>query len=335
VGQDALLFWEGLVRARPAESSPQDDPEIQQLIAAGLIEEVELEPLGRQALPEIGRRLEDLLRARGGRLPAGIPGIRGLRGTSSKWEERVRAELLESLRSFPLAEKAFAEAPNQAGALFFIFWAEKIARERYFAPVTDDPTFAAITEYFKYEQVTEETPRVTSVDWHAIAVVCLPSPKLDAIAHLSVEQLLDIRRKYAAQRRHFRRTVQARVSEIAQLPTVQAVEEHLRSLREEIREDLQAASEAMKDTKVKERWSLLAVGTPMSVGLALAIAGGTSPVVGSIEGIGAMGLGVTGWFTQKRMASASRERPYLLSLDGALKEPWQGLRRALDNLVRG
>jgi hypothetical protein len=117
------------------------------------------------------------------------------------------------------------------------------------------------------------------------------------------------------------------------LPADAAVEENLRDLGKEIRGDLEATREAVKDAKVKERWSLLAIGAPMSLPIGMAVASGPSAVVATIEGSGAIALGITRWLTQKRLTTSGPESPYLLSLDAALRSPWQGLRRALTNLV--
>ena len=334
--KNALLYWEGLVRARPPGSSPNDDQEIQELIAAGLIEELAPEPIRQQLMPHLGRRLEDLIRCRGGRLPASIPGIRRIRGAGAGWEEHDRAEFLESLRGFPLAQKAFRETPEVARALLFMFGADTIAREHRFAPVTDDPTFAAISEYFDHNEVTDDPGRANSPDWDQISLLCLPTPSLEAIAQLSVERLLEIRKKYAAQRRHFRQTVQARVSEVVQLQTREAMVEHLKALREEIRGDFEATWDAVKDAKVKERWSLLAIGAPMSTSIGAAVASGAPAAIVTIEGIGVLALGVTRWFTQKRLTAAGPESPYLLSLQTALQRPpWERLGHALKELVHG
>jgi hypothetical protein len=331
--KSALLYWEGLVRARPQESQPDDPPEVQELIAAGLIEELSPQASPGQALPEIGKRLEELISALGGQVPKCVPAIRGLRGTSPEHEQAARAKIVAELQGLPLIEKAFAETPDQARALFLSLWAEMAANEKSFAPVTDDPIFDALTICLESERVSQDPRTITPADGHAIAELSLPTPSLEAIADLSVERLLEVRRRLAPQRRHFREAVQARVAAIAQLPTAKAVQEQLKGLEDEIRDDLQATRDALKDARAKERWSLLGVGAPTSLSVAATIAA-FAPVVGHVAGIGTLALGATSWFMLKRKGSRAPQNHYLLSLDKSMATPWQTLTGALRDLVR-
>jgi len=333
--KSALLYWEGIVRWRPPGSTPRDEPEVEQLLGERLIEELAPEPGALQVAPEIGKRLEELIDELGGQLPACLPGIRGLRGIPPDHEARERAEIAEVLEEYPLAKKAFIDTADQARALFLTFWAEKIAFERKFAAVTDDPVIDAIAIHIENERVTQDPRTLAKGEGHALAELSLPAPSLEAIAQLSVERLLEIRQKYARERRHFRESVQARVAAIADLETPEAIEEQLKALQEEIRDDLEATREAVKDAKVKERWAVLGVTAPASLAAALSIAT-YSPVLGPAGGVGAVALGVTSWFMQKRKGTPPSANHYLLSVDSALKpSPWERVKQALGDLARG
>jgi hypothetical protein len=320
------------VRARPPESRPDDPPEVRELIAAELIEEVSPEAIPGQALPQIGPRLEELIEALGGHLPKCIPAIRGLRGTPPEREEADRAEIVEALRDYPLTRKAFTETPDQARAVFLTLWAEKAANEQIFAPVTDDPIFDAIAICLENERVSQDKRTMTPADGQAIAELSLPMPSVEAIAALPVARLLEIRQKYAPQRRHFRETVQRRVAAIAGLPTAQAIQQHLGDLENEIRDDVDALRKAIKDERASERWSLLGVSAPASLAAALTIVAMT-PAVGQVAGMGTLALGATSWFMQKRKGSRAPQSHYLLSLERATASPWQKLTGALRDLV--
>jgi hypothetical protein len=331
--KSALLYWEGLVRVRPPDSHPDDPSEVQELIEAGLIEELSPENAPAHSLPEIGERLEELLGALGDRMPPCVPGIRGLRGKSSEREEAYRAEIVEALRDYPRVQKAFTENSDQARALFLTLWAEKAANEHSFAPVTDDPIFDAVAVCLENERVSQDQRTMTQADGHAIAELSLPTPSLDAIASLPVARLIQIRRELAPQRRHFRETVQARVLAIADLPTHQAIQEHLRALEDEIREDLEATRAAVRDANVRERWSMLGVSAPTSLAVAATIAA-YAPAAGQVVGFGALALGMTNWFMQKRKGTSVPQNHYLLSLDAAKTTPWQRMTGALRDIVR-
>jgi hypothetical protein len=334
--KNALLYWEAVARGRPAEASPHDDDEIKQLVDAGLVENVEPAPVRRQALPEIGQRFEELVRSHGGRLPACIPGVSQPRGTTPEREQRVRAEIMEGFREYPLARNAFHDTPDQARAVFFSAWAEVVTREKRYAPITDDPMFEAIATYFAHDKITDDPKTLSegegpAEDGSAIALLCLPTPSLEAIAQLPVHRLLEIRKKYAAQRRHFRETVQAQLAAIAELPTPEAIKDHLKGLQDEIRDDLRAAREATEDAKVKERWSLLGITAPASLAAGVSMAGSASALLGPIGGAGTLALAMTSWFVRGRKG-AHESKHYLLSVDSSLKSPWQGLTRAFHDL---
>jgi hypothetical protein len=59
-------------------------------------------------------------------------------------------------------------------------------------------------------------------------------------------------------------------------------------------------------------------------------------VLGPAGGIGAVALGVTSWFAQKRAGAPSPVSHYLLSVDTALTTtPWQRVKRALGAIRQG
>jgi hypothetical protein len=330
--KSALLYWEGIMRARPEQAAPQDDAEIQELLDAGLVEEIAPDPVRRRALPEIAPRFEELLRARGGRLPTAIPGITGLRGASPEREERVRAEIVEAFREYPLSRKAFLEQSDQGRVLLFTIWADIFARERKCAPVTDDPIFDAISTYLANEKITDDPNRLTPATGHAVGQLCLPTPSLEAIAQLPVARLLEIRKRYAAQRQHFRDKVQAQLTAIAEQPTPEAIEEQLKRFKADIHDDFDAAREAVKDANVKERWTWLGIGAQVSLTAGVSLAAAT-PVLGAIEGIGTLAFGVTNWFVKKQKTIGTQRSRYLLSVDTALKNPGRSLTQAFRRLV--
>jgi hypothetical protein len=331
--KNALLYWEGIVRARPPDSSPQDDPEIQQLIAAGLIEDMAHWPERRRFTPALGRRVEDLVRARGGRLPPGIPRMGPVRGDSPDLTDRLRREILEDLEGFPLAQKALAKDLEQARSLFFTFLVDKVARARGLTPVTDEPVFDAIATYLEHDGIAKDPTRLAEGAGSAIARLCLPTPSLQLLANLPVDRFVEIRQEYAAQRHRFRQRVQVHVAEIARLPTADAIKEHLEAFQREVRDDFEGAREAVKDSKARDRRTTVVISAEACLAAGEALAGAT-PLLGSIEGVGTLAFAVTNWFMVKRRTGGAPESRYLLSLESAAKEPWRRLSRAFRELVK-
>jgi hypothetical protein len=77
------------------------------------------------------------------------------------------------------------------------------------------------------------------------------------------------------------------------------------------------AREAVKDARVKERWSLLGVSAPASAAAGMAIVSGTSATVG----LGAFALTMTSWFAQQRLSAKGMGSHYLIALESAASRP--------------
>jgi hypothetical protein len=331
--KSALLYWDGLVRVRSSGSTPRDDPEIQKLVAAGLIEEAWVEPMRRQLTPEFGKQVDKLVRAHGGRLPPSLPRMKPALGDTPELIRKVRQQVFENLHEYPRARNALWNGDeDQARSLFWTFFFEKHANALGLAPATDEPLFEAIATFFAEEELTPDPSKLRHSDGSAIAQLCLPTPSVEAISELPVDRLLEIRQKYAEQRHRFREKVQAELAALGELPTPQAIEERLKTLRREIEDDLVASREAVKDSKAKERWTMLGITAPASIAAGITMATAASPVLGPVGGIGTLALGMTSWFMRKRAGSTPANH-YLLSLDTAATDPWRRLGRAFRDLV--
>jgi hypothetical protein len=332
--KSALLYWDGLVRVRSTGTAPQDDPEIQQLVAAGLIEDAWVESRRRSVTPEFGQRVDRLVRAHGGRLPPSTPRTKPALGDTPELIRKVRQEVYEDLHDYPVARDALWNGDEQqARTLFFAFFLENHANALGLAPATDEPMFTALGTYFTEEEVTPDPGQLSPTDGSAIAQLSLPVPSIEALADLPVDRLLEIRQKYADQRLRFREKVQAKLAKVRELRTSQEIQEHLNSLQQDIQGELDASREAVKDSKAKERWTTLGVTAPawMAAGETVALAAGGS-VLAPVAGVGTIALGVTRWFMRRREGSSPQSH-YLLSLDTAAKDPWHRMGRAFRELV--
>ncbi len=337
--KSALLYWEGVVRFVPAVGAPpRDDPELRELADAGLIENLAPGPRGpfwSRATRAFAEQLEELLRSHGEDLLRSMPALRGVRGVAPDLMDEGVESLVHELEALgcPIAARA-ARAPAAMG-LYATAIASVVARERRVAPMTDDPIFDAITTHIDEATITKDARDMVPAEALAAAQLFIPVPSLEAVAPLPVWRLLEIRRKYATQRRAFREKVQAHASAIAQLPSAEAVRDHMRSFANEIEEDVDAAREAMKEAKVKDRWALLGVSASASLNAGISIAGASAPVLGPLGGTGSLALAVTGWLLQKRNAGQDPGRHYLLSLQTSVGAEGHSLSNALRKLAHG
>jgi hypothetical protein len=327
--KSALLYWEGLVRF-VGEVEPNDEPEIRELVSARLIEPIAFEPFRPQVKRLFGERFAELIRQRGG-LPDTIPRARGLRADIDL-DAKLLEELAQELESqrHREASEVIRTMPEQALVLAATFAAHVIASERSLSPVTDDCVFAAIDTYFAEEGMTSE-PKAAPGGL-AEADLLIPSPSVDAVASLPVERLLEVRDKLRSQRRSFRRKVERLRAAIAELPTVEAVREQLEAFAADIRDDLDAERQAMREAKVKDDWTFMTITAPAALAVGVTIAGSSSPVLGPIAGVGAVALGVTNWYVQRRKKREASGN-YLLSLKTELGPEGRGLTGGLDQLL--
>jgi hypothetical protein len=328
--KSALLYWDGLVRI-VSVVKPHDDPEIRELVEAGLIENVRSDPFFPRVAQVLGERLEDLMRQRGG-LPDSIPISRGLRGRRPDLVASAMKQLACELehQGRGQAAQAMHAMPEQALTLGVTVAAQTIAGERRLAPATDDPIFAAINTYFGEAKVMRDPKSVP--DGFAAADLLVPTPSLEAMAGLPVGRLLEVRSKLANQRRSFRQKIEAEKTAISALPNIEAVTDHLKALASAIRDDLEAQRDLLRQAEVRDAWSFLSVSAPASLAVGMTVAELSGPILGPIGGIGAVALGATNWFVQRRKGRDESSN-YMLSLEGVLGRKGRGLEAGLNELL--
>jgi hypothetical protein len=326
----ALLYWDGLARLF-GRVSPSDEPEIQELVEAGLIEPISVDPFREQIKCLFGARFADLLRQRG-RLPEAIPEVRGFRGRENEFLGQEVEELAEELERQGRREAAdvVRGAPFQTMPLLLTFAAHVIAGARELAPVTDDSLFSGIETYFAEESITDD-PKTAPAEL-AGAELLIPTPSPEALAALSIAQLLEVREKLGNERREFRQRVEAHKAAIAKLPSVEAVRDHVTAFAAEIKVNLEAQRDALKAANFEEAWSIVRVTAPASISLATVAAAAESPILGPIAGIGTVALGVTHWLMHHREGHEGSGN-YMLSLRTEMGRKGRGLESGLDQLL--
>jgi hypothetical protein len=300
---------------------PRDrDPEIRELAEAGLIENISPAPYREEATEDFGERLEGLLNE-DGTLPEGMPGSRNVRGRKRRNLLRIRHQIADRLRARGRNRAADAMLEKRLGSpdatltLFLTALAEIISRERNLAPMTDDPIFDALAAYLG-EGTPGPEPKQVEVGL-AAAELLIPTPSCDAVASLPVKDLLEIREKLSGQRRSFRAKIQAQTAAFATLPSEAALRDHLKRFCQEIKDDLDIQREALKASKVKDVWSFFSVTAPASL-VVEGVVAASAPIALPLGSIGAVALGVTGWYMNKRRGEETKGH-YMLSVEHALR----------------
>ena len=149
----ALLYWEGVDRM-VAETRPHDDPEILELVDAGLVGTVSGDPLRHRVVDMFGERMQDLLEQRG-RFPDAIPRAQAFRGRCDVLIARALDAGVRDLeaRGYRQAAEVVRARPEQTMALIATAYAQVAAAQHGAAAVTDDPMFSALGMYFEETKV--------------------------------------------------------------------------------------------------------------------------------------------------------------------------------------
>jgi hypothetical protein len=317
--KSVLFYWEGIVRHTPEGAAPRDDREVRALADAGLVTDYPVPRILDRSLDIVGPRIEEMAREHDGALPPCVRAIDELRGVergyvTEKVEDMARAF---RARGWSNAASAVQKHVGQAFALHATVINAIIAHDLNLAPVTDDSTFDAACTYFPQGKVTDRPSELAEAESLAAAQLFVPTPAAEACAKLSVEDLVRVRHKLASARRRFRESVQARVHEIAALPTADAVRDSMASLATAIRDDLAEAREALREANVKERWSMLGVSASASLSVGVALAG--QSIAGPIGTVASAALAVSTWFFQHHKPQHEPAGNYLLSAERAVE----------------
>lgn len=331
--KSALLYWEGIRRIVPAGLAPQDPPEVRELVDAGLIESKPADEYRAAAAVVFRSRLEDLLQTRNGRPPF----LDNLRTTGSERDQvhvaKMEYDLLQELEQRGLATMAgqwVAMSPEMAG-LYMIALANEAGHQLHSSPITDHKACDVAATYFAHQKVTPDKDAVAPLDGFACARLLLPFPSPEAAGNLTVRQLVDIRTKSEKERRAFREKIQTRAAGIAELPSVEAVRDHLNDLTAEVELEIAAQRDALRSANVNAAWSVLGISAPASISTALALTG-APPLAVSVAGVGAVALGVANWFLQRRKERRAGGH-YLLTLEKAVGDPGHDLGNSLGQLA--
>jgi hypothetical protein len=310
----ALLYWESILRIVPDGFALQDPPEVHELAAAGLIENVSPAPYREAAKRLFLHHLEGSLRryddaAGAGRTPS--PAERKNYKLFSTGE--IDRGLLKELQTHRLAAVAddWVTMPSDMADLYTLGLANEIGRMLYAAPATDGPTSHVAATLLARQEVTGDGSTEAPVDGYACARSIAPFPALEA-ASVETEKLLRVRQKYADERRAFRALVQARAVAIAELESVEAIESHLRDLTIELENAADVCRSTRRASQLRDAGKIVGVTAPASIGTVVTLSGAPA-IVAALGGVGTLVAGFADWVSSQRQTHhVSR---YLVSLD--------------------
>jgi hypothetical protein len=311
----ALLYWESVLRFVPPGFATLDTPEVHELAAKGLIEDVSPAPYLHEADEVFAARVDELLRTR-------FAEFQCLNRESGALVHAAEIEpwLLRDLEARGVAASAgdWVAMPPQLATLYKMTLANEAGQALHAAPSTDETGCDIAVMYFARGKLARDPQAVAPIDGFAAASLIHPFPWIEANA-LPVAKLLDIREQDSKARRAFRARVQASATSIATLPSVEAIRDHLRDLVDEIERDARTERKALRSASRRDFWKTVSVSAPAAIGAAVTLAG--APLLLTVLGVaGSLGMGVTEWFAKHRHALPGASH-YLITLGEALGAP--------------
>jgi hypothetical protein len=313
----ALLYWEGILRIVPDGQIPKDPPEVAALVRAGVIQDVSPAPFRTATAETFRTRLEDLLQSRKGR-PIEDEWACAAPGTERDGDERIHLTQIDGALVKWLEEKHVLSTQGEwacmspaLARLYQITIANEASRQLFAAPVTQSSGCSVASTYFAASKVASDPKAIPSNGWQW-AQLYAPFPSIEAAADLSVERLIDLRATHGQLRRAYRDTIQHRIKEIATLPSPDAIRAQLEALAKEMAEELEQQREALRVAHVRNAWTLLEVGAPLSLGAGTSLVGAPT-MLAAVGAFGSVGLGVADWYFERRHQEHS-EGNYLLAV---------------------
>jgi len=312
--KSALLYWESLVRIVPDGSALQDPPEVHELAAIGLIENISPAPFQRAATRLFLGHVASAFRR-----PGALP-FRDERDPSASRRNyklfsvgEIERDLLKELRAHGLAAvtEDWVTMPSEMADVYRIGLAAEIAKDLHVALAADPPFLEVASTFLAHQKVMGQGIEETPIDGYACARTMTPFRLLET-SHLPTDKLLRARQKYADERRLFRDLVQTRAVAIAALPSVVAIDSHVRDLAFEFESEANVLRRSRTESRLREATEIVGVGAPASIGAGLTLSG-VSAVAAALGGVGSLAAGVTDWVVRQHQTPHAAH--YLLSLE--------------------
>jgi hypothetical protein len=313
----ALLYWERIVRIVPDGFSLLDPPDVHELAAEGLVQNVSPAPYRDAAKKRFLRRLEHalskreaLFSANGSR--AGAP----RRSYQLIAIDKVERGLLQELQAHGLASVSedWVTMSSELADMYLVALANEIARSLYAAPATDtSPTEVPSTFLAQQELSGDRSPEVP-IDGYACARTIGPFRAIEG-SSVPADRILRIRQRCSDERRAFRELIQDRAVAIAGLHSTQAIDAHLRDLAFELEGEASAQRRSRTASYWRDAGRVLGVGAPASIGAVVTLSGAPA-LVAALGGVGSVAAGITEWIVDRRQARHAVQ--YLLCLEGVV-----------------
>ena len=334
--KSALLYWEGVRRIVPfSDFDPKDGPEVRELVAEGLIESITPGAYTKMAAENFLLRLKPLLDVRGGvfrgtaRHNAEI--LQEPNTNAVIYREKLDEHLIDLLVESGLAhqwQEALGIRKDVAG-LYMTTLSAEVAAHQNLVMAADDICCDVSSLYFN----TPDGSLTATDDGYSLARLNTSFPKPDSLHNVTLDTILDIRKRYGNERREFRKQMQIMAAKLEKMPSPQAVKDLVEDQRKDVTRALEGLKQSIDETRTNWVWDMLTISVPSGIP-AILVAAGAPPVSVMILSGTVAAIGLVNWFGKRRGETRDlRNNPwhYLISLTGAT-DPGQTVRNFEDGM---
>jgi hypothetical protein len=256
----ALCVWEKVLRIVPPNYVPKDSDEVKRAVDQGLVKNVALSP---DDLNEAAESFEAFWEQTP-ITPAGIEGWEAIDVTlhPEKVDARIRP-LLASLATKIDPDGRLSLSAEVANA-YMLFLAESISRRRRIPKLTDNADMFAIMHYFMTDGNIDEwvyNPDAKEATTALVLEMVLPG----GLNTMSIDRVLEVRRKTQEGRRAFRRAVNDFTEELKDVQDKDYAKELTKRFRERTLQANNTTLQSIGQTGRDAGYAVLSVGVPTTL----------------------------------------------------------------------
>ncbi len=319
----ALLFWDhGIRRIVPSGYKPLDYSDVRLAVEEDLIIDTDSGRYLKEAAKEFKGHLKSYLSIleRAGDLSASAdsPTVNQFIDMEGAMQvDKVDPELAELLIGEGLARLSEGRRDNLRGpqpliALYMTILAERMSTKIKAPLITDRPAYGAIArEIIGGGSVTMDETNRTNI----LQTLLVPFVKLSSIEKLTMQQILEIRRKHLTSMRRFREEMEKTVLDLTTETDPNAYEDRLSSARSRIKQEVDELMGSLLTTGLAFAHTLLSISGISLLNATVTATGHQLPASVSFGAIGAAATLDSLVFWQKKSEARKKSKyQYVLAL---------------------
>jgi len=321
----ALLYWDAVRRIVPANYHREDQQEVRQAVAEGLLLDTDPDDYKERAEDRFRASVIPLVEA-----SQDHPGARMLEQADALLTgdcARIRVEkmtqgLSDELRKRQLLHEhadGWLTLERSLGGLYMMCLAAEMAGRIQAPPVTDQPAFEVCGQYLLFGDASSATTTQPEAAGQVLVKLGLQLPGPSDLHGVSLSDIIRFSRARADERRRFRAAVQDLLQGVNQLEDFNAIEDYFAQKRTEVEAAISDHRRALDELGVSSVTSLLNVTCPALVVTGAVVLAAVNAAAGAALAVGGLTIGFVDWWANRRSQRRELMRScpwhYCLSLE--------------------